>query len=107
MSDTRILTHAYPDVNTLALADQAKDSEILTAAQFKDLYAYICNVGRFAGFSAVPWTVLALCDVIEEPVEEPEGLQIYFKDGWPVAVLEFDQGYRLAPGFPDNQTTGN
>lgn len=106
MSDKHIVAHVNPAVNASSMKALAHDSEILTAAQFKDLYVYLCNTGRFAGFSAVPWTVLALCDVIEEPVEEPEGLQIYFKDGWPVAVLEFDQGYRLATGFPDNQTTG-
>ena len=47
----------------------------------------------------MPWEALGMCDVIHEPTEEPEGLRIYVLDGWPVAVLEYDVGYRLVPGM--------
>jgi len=99
MSDTRILAHANPAVNLSALATPAQEHEPLTATQFMDLYAYICEAGTFAGFSAVPWEELGLCSVIYEPTDEPEGLRIYLRDGWPVAVLEFDVGYRVIPGM--------
>lgn len=103
MSDTRILAHANPAVNLTALATSATEHEPLTAAQFMDLYAYICEAGTFAGFSAVPWEELGMCSVIHEPTDEPEGLRIYLRDGWPVAVLEFDVGYRVIPGMITNR----
>lgn len=36
-----------------------------------------------------------MSDVIEEPTDEPEGLRIYLLKGQPVAVMEYDVGYRL------------
>jgi len=107
MSDTRILAHAKPVVNVPTLAEPAPDVEVLTAAQFADLYAYICRVGTFAGFSAVPWEELGLCSVVHEPTDKPEGLRIYLRDSWPVAVLEFDVGYRLVPGMITNRWQQN
>lgn len=103
MSDARVLVHENHVVNVSLLAASASDSENLTAAQFADLYAYICEAGTFAGFSAVPWEDLSMCSVIHEPTDEPEGLRIYLYDGWPVAVLEFDVGYRLLPGTLTNR----
>lgn len=103
MSDARILAHANPAVNLSALATSAPEQNTLTATQFMDLYAYICEAGTFAGFSAVPWEELGMCSVIHEPTDEPEGLRIYLRDGWPVAVLEFDVGYRLIPGMITNR----
>lgn len=103
MSDTRILAHANPAVNLTALATSATEHEPLTAAQFMDLYAYICEAGTFAGFSAVPWEELGMCNVIHEPTDEPEGLRIYLRESWPVAVLEFDVGYRVIPGMITNR----
>ncbi|RPD91255.1 hypothetical protein BBB56_23480 [Candidatus Pantoea deserta] len=103
MSDTRILAHANLAVNLSALATSAPDSDTLTAAQFMDLYAYICEAGTFAGFSAVPWEELGMCNVIHEPTDEPEGLRIYLRDNWPVAVLGFDVGYRVIPGMITNR----
>ena len=102
MSDTRILAHANPAVNLSAMTTSATEHETLTATQFADLYAYICEAGTFAGFSAVPWEELGMCSVIHEPTDEPEGLRIYLFDGWPVAVLEFDVGYRVIPSMITN-----
>lgn len=56
MSDTRILPYADASVNPAALVP-----DTLTAAQFMDLYEYICAAGTFAGFSAVPWEELGMC----------------------------------------------
>lgn len=103
MSDTRILAHVSKAVNLAALATPAQEHDILTAMQFMDLYAYICDAGMFAGFSAVPWEELGMCDVIHESTDEPEGLRIYLRDSWPVAVLEFDVGYRVVPGMITNR----
>lgn len=103
MSDTRILAHANLAVNLSALGTSTPDSDTLTAAQFMDLYAYICEAGTFAGFSAVPWEELGMCNVIHEPTDEPEGLRIYLRDNWPVAVLEFDVGYRVILGMITNR----
>lgn len=101
MSDTRILPYASPAVNLSAQGTLPPDP--LTAAQFMDLYAYICSAGTFAGFSAVPWEELGMCEVLDEPTDEPEGLRIYLRDRWPVAVLEFDTGYRVIPGTITNR----
>ncbi|MBS6034447.1 MAG: hypothetical protein KIB40_15085 [Pantoea sp.] len=103
MSDTRILAHANLAVNLSTLATPALEHDTLTAAQFIDLYAYICDAGTFAGFSAVPWEELGMCDAIHEPTDEPEGLRIYLRESWPVAVLEFDVGYRVIPGLIANR----
>jgi len=107
MSDTRILAHGNPAVNVSALAASEPESEILTAAEFADLYTYICEAGTFAGFCAVPWEELGMCSVIHEPTDEPEGLRIYLRDNWPVAVLEFDVGYRVIPGMITNHWQQN
>ncbi|MEB6225412.1 hypothetical protein [Pantoea anthophila] len=103
MSDTRILAHANLAVNLSTLATPALEHDTLTAAQFMDLYAYICDAGTFAGFSAVPWEELSMCSIIHEPTDEPEGLRIYLRESWPVAVLEFDVGYRVIPGMITNR----
>ena len=103
MSDTRILAHANAAVNLSAMGTFEPEADTLTAAQFMDLYAYICAAGTFAGFSAVPWEELGMCSVINEPTSEPEGLRIYLRDNWPVAVLEYDVGYRLMPGMITNR----
>lgn len=107
MSDTRILAHANLAVNLSALGTSVPEHGILTAAQFMDLYAYICEAGTFAGFSAVPWQELGMCNVIHEPTDEPEGLRIYLRESWPVAVLEFDVGYRVIPGMITNRWQQN
>jgi len=107
MSDTQIVAHEYSVVNGRALAGDTHEGEKLTKAQFADLYAYICRVGTFAGFSAVPWEELGMCSVIDEPTDEPEGLRIYLREKWPVAVLEFDIGYRVIPGMITNRWQQN
>lgn len=103
MSDTRILARANTAVNLSALGTSVPEHDTLTATQFMDLYVYICDVGTCTGFSAVPWEELGMCDVIHEPTDEPEGLRIYLRDNWPVAVLEFDVGYRMIPGLIANR----
>jgi len=103
MSDIRILAHANAVVNVPAVTASAPEPDNLTPAQFMDLYAWICKAGTFAGFSAVPWEELGMCSVINEPTDEPEGLRIYLRDRWPVAVLEYDVGYRLMPGMITNR----
>jgi hypothetical protein len=107
MLDNRIVAQATPDVNLSASVVGQEPLHGLTAAQFVDLYAYICDAGTFAGFSAVPWEELGMCSVIHEPTEEPEGLRIYLRDNWPVAVLEYDVGYRLMPGMVTNRWQRN
>lgn len=107
MFDNRIVAQATPDVNLAASGAGKEPLHCLTAAQFADLYAYICEAGTFAGFSAVPWEELGMCDVIHEPTDEPEGLRIYLRDNWPVAVLEYDVGYRLMPGMVTNRWQRN
>ncbi|WP_182059178.1 hypothetical protein [Pantoea sp. ME81] len=99
MFDNRIVAQLTQDVNLSASGTGHEPLKGLTAAQFADLYAYICEAGTFAGFSAVPWEELGMCSVIHEPTDEPEGLRIYLRDNWPVAVLEYDVGYRLMPGM--------
>lgn len=99
MFDYRIVAQPTQDVNLSANGAGQEALQGLTAAQFADLYAYICEAGTFAGFSAVPWEALGMCSVIHEPTDEPEGLRIYLRDKWPVAVLEYDVGYRLMPGM--------
>lgn len=96
MLDNRIVAQATPDVN---VTPQPRSAETLTPEQFDDLYGHICKIATFAGFSAVPWEALGMCDVLNEPTDEPEGLRIYVLDGWPVAVLEYDVGYRLVSGM--------
>ncbi|MCD2358994.1 hypothetical protein LQK91_21565 [Pantoea sp. MHSD4] len=103
MSDIRILAHANVVVNVSAVTASGLETDNLTAAQFMDLYEYICETGTFAGFSAVPWEELGMCSVIHEPTDEPEGLRIYLWEKWPVAVLEYDVGYRLMPGMITNR----
>lgn len=107
MLDNRIVAQAAPDVNPAASGAGQEPLQGLTAAQFADLYVYICEAGTFAGFSAVPWEELGMCSVIHEPTEEPEGLRIYLRDNWPVAVLEYDVGYRLMPGMVTNRWQRN
>lgn len=107
MLDNRIVAQATPDVNLPASGAGQATLHELTAAQFADLYAYICEAGTFAGFSAVPWEELGMCSVIHEPTDEPEGLRIYLRDKWPVAVLEYDVGYRLMPGMVTNRWQRN
>ena len=107
MFDNRIVALATQDVNLAASGAGQEPLQGLTAAQFADLYAYICESGTFAGFSAVPWEELGMCSVIHEPTEEPEGLRIYLRDNWPVAVLEYDVGYRLIPGMITNRWQRN
>lgn len=107
MFDNRIVAQATQDVNPSASGAGHEQLHGLTAAQFADLYAYICEAGTFAGFSAVPWEELGMCSVIHEPTEEPEGLRIYLRDKWPVAVLEYDVGYRLMPGMVTNRWQRN
>ncbi|MFZ4213937.1 hypothetical protein ACOZB2_21215 [Pantoea endophytica] len=99
MFDNRIVAQPTQDVNLSASGTGHEPLKGLTAAQFADLYVYICEAGTFAGFSAVPWEELGMCSVIHEPTEEPEGLRIYLRGNWPVAVLEYDVGYRLMPGM--------
>ena len=98
MSNIRIVAQATSVVNVTPLTEASQVADLLTADQFFDLYDYICHSSTFAGFSAVPWEELGMCDVINEPTEEPEGLRIYMLEGWPVAALAFDVGYRLVPG---------
>jgi hypothetical protein len=107
MSDIRIVAQATSVVNVTPLAEASQVAEFLTPDQFSDLYEHICHSSTFAGFSAVPWEELGMCDVINEPTEEPEGLRIYMLDGWPVAALEFDVGYRLVPGMITNRWQQN
>ncbi|WP_215844877.1 hypothetical protein [Candidatus Pantoea bituminis] len=99
MFDNRIVPQAKQDVNPSASGAGQAPLDCLTAVQFADLYAHICSAGTFAGFSAVPWEELGMCSVIHEPTEEPDGLRIYLRDNWPVAVKEYDVGYRLMPGM--------
>jgi hypothetical protein len=107
MFDNRIVAQGTPDVNRPASGAGQEPLQGLTAAQFADLYAYICEAGTFAGFSAVRWEELGMCSVIHEPTEEPEGLRIYLRDELPVAVLEYDVGYRLMPGMITNRWQRN
>jgi hypothetical protein len=107
MPDIRIVAQATSVVNVTPLAEASQVADFLTADQFSDLYEHICHSSTFAGFSAVPWEELGMCDVINEPTEEPEGTRIYVRDGWPVAAMEFDVGYRLVPGMITNHWQQN
>ncbi len=107
MSDIRIVAQATSVVNVTSLAEASQVVDELTAGQFSDLHEHICNSATIAGFSAVPWEELGMCDVIIEPTEEPEATRIYVRDGWPVAAMEFDVGYRLVPGMITNRWQQN
>lgn len=95
MIDARVLPHESQSFNSTSACGAAVSSVILTPSQFADLYEYLCCATTFVGFSAVTWAELGMCDVIEEPTDEPEGLRIYLRRGQPVAVMEYDVGYRL------------
>jgi hypothetical protein len=95
MIDTRAFPHERKMSNSTTNYGGAVSSDILTPSQFADLYEYLCCATTFVGFSAVPWAELGMCDVLEEPTDEPEGLRIYLRKGQPVAVMEYDVGYRL------------
>ncbi|WP_416414364.1 hypothetical protein [Pantoea sp. App145] len=71
----------------------------LTPEQFQDLYLYIADNGVFVGISGVSWRDHVALKAIDEPTTAPEGLSIYLSAGWPVAVYEFDVGYRVMPAF--------
>lgn len=95
MLDTNSLSHAWQLSHSAIIRGSAAIYVVLTPSQFADLYEYLCCITTFTGFSAVPWAELGMCDVIEEPTDEPEGLRIYLRNGQPVAVMEYDVGYRL------------
>ncbi|MFB4358912.1 hypothetical protein RBJ15_08685 [Pantoea sp. BS_4] len=89
------------------------DTQDLPVDAFMDLCDYVWMHGEFlgpSGFSRDDFNGLV---VIDEPTEEPDALKVYMRDGWPVAVYEFDIGYTVIrrpsfqPGRHDLMTVWN
>lgn len=62
---------------------------------FMDLCDYIWTHGEFMGPSGLSRDDFNGLEVTDEPTEEPDALKVYMRDGWPVAVYEFDIGYTV------------
>lgn len=81
-------------VKTLQTSEPEAD-QLLTLEQFSDLADYLYRCGQFCGPGGIQGQDFQSLIVIDEPTEEPEGRKIYIRDGYPIAVYDFDTGYTV------------
>jgi hypothetical protein len=80
---------------------KGEDNSDLSPAEFSDLYSWIRANGEFTGVAGVHWARFADMTLIEEPTPEPEALKIYVRNGYPVAVQEYDTGFVIVREYYD------
>ncbi|NIF03531.1 hypothetical protein F3J38_26370 [Pantoea sp. Acro-805] len=98
MNTHNVKTAAAESTETRVKVGENRD---LSPAEFLDLYGWIRANGEFTGVAGVQWARLAAMALIEEPTEEPEALKIFVRDGYPVAVQEYDTGFIVTREYYD------
>ncbi|MHC2599021.1 hypothetical protein ACVLVH_004704 [Kluyvera sp. 1366] len=103
----RPLTHEEHDqiyhITECAISEAVKKLEtsepeadqVFTLEQFSDLADYLYRCGQFCGPGGIQGQDFQSLTVIDEPTDEPEGRKIYIRDGYPIAVYDFDTGYTV------------
>lgn len=104
---SRPLTHEEHDqiyhITECAISEAVKKLEtsepeadqVFTLEQFSDLADYLFRCGQFCGPGGIQGQDFQSLTVIDEPTDEPEGRKIYIRDGYPIAVYDFDTGYTV------------
>ncbi|WP_210452518.1 hypothetical protein [Pantoea ananatis] len=76
-------------------APSIQDTQDLPVDAFMDLCDYVWTHGEFLGPSGLASNDFNGLEAFDEPTEEPDARKVYMRDGWPVAVYEFDIGYTV------------
>ena len=72
-----------------------QNAQDLPVDAFMDLCDYTWTHGEFLGPSGLTGDDFKELEMFDEPTEEPDARKVYMRDGWPVAVYEFDIGYTV------------
>ncbi|NQE77628.1 hypothetical protein CG434_23005 [Pantoea ananatis] len=76
-------------------APSIQDTQDLPVDAFMDLCDYVWTHGEFLGPSGLASNDFNGLEAFDEPTEEPDARKVYMRDGWAVAVYEFDIGYTV------------